>query len=215
MGTVCDYFGDFRPRGIIHAGAQFANEMEIYLGHNPDLIVWIEADPDKTQHISQAIQSRSHLNTHQIAIQTVIMDVDGPVVFNRYSNSGASSSIFRIEDNYNAEVLKQHGFTLDITARLELEGTRLDTALARAGIEPDQFDVMVLDLQGAELLALNSCGRYLDNVRFLEIEVSTRPVYEGGAEYEDIRAFVSELGFELVSTADPYFHGHCDAVYYR
>ncbi len=47
-----------------------------------------------------------------------------------------------------------------------LTSSRLETALDGLGLAPEDVDVMVLDVQGAELLCLKGAGRYLDHVTF-------------------------------------------------
>jgi FkbM family methyltransferase len=185
-----------RPRGIVHAGAHLAEEMDEYLAMQPGLIVWIEADPDLAARARARIGARANGATRQIVIQALITDRDGdPTPFYRFSNEGASSSVFR-----QTELLRETwpglGETGDV---LVLPSSRLDTALAAHGVTPDQIDVMVLDVQGAELLALRGAGAFLDAARFIEAEVSRAEFYAGGARARDLLMFLAENGFERMT----------------
>lgn len=54
-----------------------------------------------------------------------------------------------------------------------------------------------MDLQGAEVMALNGFGSKLSQVDLIHIEVSFRPMYVGQALFGDVHAFLSR-DFELV-----------------
>ncbi|MEM9771946.1 MAG: FkbM family methyltransferase, partial [Cyanobacteria bacterium P01_D01_bin.73] len=88
---------------------------------------------------------------------------------------------------------------------------RLDTTLGKVGLQPSQLDVLVIDVQGAEILCLEGAGAYLGSVKFLELEVSQEEIYEGGALFRDVDKWVRSQGFVRVSIVP--WHGNC--VYRR
>ena len=59
-----------------------------------------------------------------------------------------------------------------------------------------------MDLQGAELLALQSAGALLDKVRYIYTEVSHRPIYKGQCLFDDVDAFLTARGFRLCTKID-------------
>lgn len=88
-----------RPRGIIHAGAHYGEQMELYLALQPERIVWIEADPDCVATLSRIVTTCAHVPTRQTVITALIAERDGETrPFFRFSNAGESSSLFRATD---------------------------------------------------------------------------------------------------------------------
>jgi len=101
-------------------------------------------------------------------------------------NPGASS-LFLATGDYPAEQYVQN--------ETEVECTRLDDLCRELDIPV--IDFIWMDLQGAELLALQSAGRLLDSVRYIYTEVSHRPIYKGQCLFDDVDAFLSARGFRL------------------
>jgi FkbM family methyltransferase len=101
-------------------------------------------------------------------------------------NPGASS-LFIANGEYPAETY--------IQTKTEIECIRLDDLCRELDI--DAIDLIWMDLQGAELLALQSAGRLLDKLRYIYTEVSHRPIYEGQCLFDDIDVFLTARGFRL------------------
>ena len=99
-------------------------------------------------------------------------------------NPGASS-LFLATGDYSAERYVQD--------TIELDCIRLDALCGELGI--DVIDLIWLDLQGAELLALQSAGGLLEKTRYIYTEVSHRPLYQGQCLFDDIDAFLKSNGF--------------------
>jgi hypothetical protein len=72
-------------------------------------------------------------------------------------------------------------------------------------------DVLIVDIQGAELLALRGAGEFLSHVRYLEVELSKESIYEGAPLAGEVEAFLKAAGF--VRETEMPWHG--DAVYRR
>lgn len=106
-------------------------------------------------------------------------------------NPGASS-LFIANGEYPIEQYVQN--------ETEVECIRLDDLSRQLGI--DVIDVIWMDLQGAELLALQSAGNLLDKVRYIYTEVSHRPLYRGQCLFEDVDAFLAARGFRRCTAVD-------------
>lgn len=107
-------------------------------------------------------------------------------------NPGASS-LFVANGDYPIETYVQD--------TIEVDCVRLDELCATLGI--DAIDLIWMDLQGAELLALESAGTLLDKVRYLYTEVSHRPIYHGQCLFSDVEAFLTARGFRRCTEIDP------------
>src|SRR5262249_12258358 len=83
-------------------------------------------------------------------------------------------------------------FTHDITLR----SVRLPTALA--GIDLGQYDAMVLDTQGSELLILQSAATILGGFNFMQVEAANFEPYRGCATVDEVNTFLRSHGFRLL-----------------
>lgn len=107
-------------------------------------------------------------------------------------NPGASS-LFVATGDYPIETYVQN--------TIEVDCVRLDDLCAMLGI--GTIDLIWMDLQGAELLALESAGQLLDRVRYIYTEVSHRPIYRGQCLFPDVEAFLTARGFHRCTQIDP------------
>lgn len=76
-----------------------------------------------------------------------------------------------------------------------------------------RIDLMWLDLQGAELKVLEKGATALRETEVIHIEVSRRPLYEGGTTFRELTAFLKEHGFNLKKARIPVRSGN--AIYIR
>lgn len=72
---------------------------------------------------------------------------------------------------------------------------RLDTFCEKNNI--DKIDIIWMDLQGAELKALKSLGKLLDNVQIIHTELEINPMYEGQSLFKDVYRFLIDRGFVM------------------
>jgi FkbM family methyltransferase len=106
-------------------------------------------------------------------------------------NPGASS-LFVATGDYPVEKYVQN--------RVEVDCIRLDDLCGQLQI--DAIDLIWMDLQGAELLALQSAGALLDKIRYIYTEVSHRPIYKGQCLFDDVEAFLTARGFRRCTKID-------------
>jgi FkbM family methyltransferase len=84
-------------------------------------------------------------------------------------------------------------------AFVKVDVVTLDEVLARAGVQA--VDVIKLDLQGYDLVALRGGTETLERTSVVVVEVWFAPIYESAADYLQLCAWMSERGFELYSLA--------------
>jgi FkbM family methyltransferase len=206
---IADYLhrAGYSPRGIVHVGAHWGQEMDAYCSLNPQRLVWIEAESIHAQRLRERVAAHSHAGI-QTVIQALIADVDGrKMAFHRFSNDGESSSVFRGTDVLSGRWpnVRETGETITLTT------SRLDTALQQAGVTESEIDVLVLDVQGAEIMALEGAGKFLNSVSYVEAEVSQEAIYEGGPLVDAVVEKMAEAGFRPM-TEIPW---HGDVVFAR
>lgn len=181
-----DYFG--LPRsGIIHVGANHALESRFYDAYGKVPVAFFEPIPD--------VYEKAVANTAKYPSQRVFhaccTDSDGDeITFNISSNRGMSSSIFP---------LGRHGDIVPgvrYVENLVMRTSRVDTIL-KEHYRLDDFNLAVIDTQGADLLVVRGLGRFIDYLDAIYIEVSDTPLYEGGASFHEIYRYLDALGFNL------------------
>lgn len=192
------------PTAILHIGAHLAEEAEEYFRLGDPRVVWVEANPRVIPRIESAI--RRYRN--QEVICALITDRDGERrTFNVTNYDGMSSSVFEFDKHviYSPDTV--------FTERIQLETLTVDSLCERMSFQPD---LLCMDIQGAELLALRGAEYTLPSVKWIYAEVSTDTVYAGGAQMKDIDQFLSAYGF-LRRVTDLSMHGgtHGDALYVR
>ena len=200
---------NFVVQGIVHAGAHFAQEAARYERLSPGTVTWIEADPVIFQILSHAVERRRHeLRAEHLVLHAALWDRDNVMLeFHRFSNDGASSSLF------SSLPRKQEAWPeiMETGEVVSVRSSTLDTALERGRTPGASANVLVLDLQGAELHCLKGAERTLSAAQFIECEVSMEPIYDGGATFDEVDAFLTQNGFTR-RTEVPW---HGDVIYER
>lgn len=199
------------PTGVVHVGAHHGQEIDEYIDYEPDIIVWIEADPLAYEQLHKFLSFRHNEKIPQWCINALISDVDGMEQdFYIAKNQGQSSSMFPSSDLF----MRRYPHGAPTGEVLKLQTKTLQTALSGLDIEPSQIDYLVLDTQGAEMKCLNGVGPYIENIRYMTLEVSTAEYYEGGAQMHQLDDFLGPHGFLRVSS-DPEAFNHGNAFYVR
>lgn len=115
------------------------------------------------------------------------MDKEKTITTWEDGNQGASS-LYRANGQY--DFIEKY-----VQYEIEVPCTRLDTFCERNGI--DKIDIIWMDLQGAELKALQSLGSLLDTVQIIHTELEMNPMYEGQCLFSDVNEYLTNNGFDL------------------
>jgi len=115
------------------------------------------------------------------------MDKDKTITTWEDGNQGASS-LYRANGAY--DFIEKY-----VQYEIEVPCTRLDTFCQQNNIE--QVDVIWMDLQGAELKALQSLGDLLETVQIIHTELEVNPMYDGQCLFQDVHDFLVENEFDF------------------
>jgi FkbM family methyltransferase len=196
-------------KGVIHVGASTGQERDIYAAHGLP-VIWIEALPGAYEQLAENIACYEN----QQAFNYLITDKDGEEYnFNVSSNRGESSSIFELENH------KQVWPEIEYTHSIRRTSATLKTVIERHAIDLAQYDTLILDVQGAELLALTGLGDLVNKFRFIRCEADDGQFYAGACQLRDLDGFFSARNFERVKTwqysdsARPYVSHLYEALY--
>ena len=200
-----DFLNDVK--GVLHIGANKGQASGTYNQYNLN-VVWAEAIP----HIYEVLKSRIAPFKKQIAFNACVTDKDDQeVTFHIINRSGLSSSIFELKDH------KKMWPGVNESGTIKLKTTTVKTLVEKNNIDLSNYDAMVLDTQGSELLVLK--GSPLDNIRYIMLEVANFEAYKGCCVLKDIEAFMkennfAEIGRTLQKTTDG-VGSYWDIVYKR
>lgn len=177
-------------KGVIHVGANTGQARDIYAAHNLP-VVWIEADHRAFEQLGANIIRYPN----QRALHCLISDEDGKEhTFHVASNGAQSSSVFEFGEHTKIWPDIKYDYSYPTI------GTSLKTALQRFSVNAADYDTLILDVQGAELLVLKGAGDLLDSFKFIRAEACDFELYKGGCQLKDIHEFLTARGFEHVQT---------------
>ena len=175
-------FFKLNVKGILHVGAHKCEEQDVYLKYTSnENIYWVEA-------IDYLVEENLKSNPELNLINECIGDVDDKEVTFKISNNTLSSSMLELGEHKNLHP------NVSFIKVLDKKTKTLKTILEENKIE-NKFNLLVLDLQGAELLALKGLGDLLDNFDFIYTEVNEKEIYLDCVLLKDLDIYLSNLGF--------------------
>jgi FkbM family methyltransferase len=148
---------------VLHIGGHFAEEAEIYSQQNISKVVFIEGDPE----IFARMMKRLTNFPGQDGICALLSDSEGPVDFYFASNEGASSSILK------------PGRHLTHKPKITFEEVRQLQSCTLDSLDLGKFDLIVIDVQGAETRVIAGGLETISKAKALWVEVNVGSMYEG------------------------------------
>jgi FkbM family methyltransferase len=186
--------------GVFHLGSHTCEELPFYnyIGVANTKIVWVDALAAKVaESRSRGIPNVFH---------AVITDKDDEDVAFHVSNNVQSSSVLEFGTHAQEH---PHVFYVDT---IQQKSITVDSFFERNGIDASHMHFWNLDIQGAELLALQGATRSLKYAKVIYLEVNEKELYRGCGLMGDMDAFLSLYGFKRVWTHMTE-HGWGDAIY--
>ena len=179
-------------KGLIHVGANKGQEGDDYASYELN-VLWVEPIPWVFNELKDVISSYPN----QRALEYLVLDRDGETkTLHVANNDGQSSSVLELA--LHQDVWPSVHFTKDI----ELRSHKLDTIIDREHIHLSDYDGLVLDTQGSELLVLKGAQRVLQTVRMVKAEVADFEAYAGCPRPEQLADFLKDYGLrEWMRTA--------------
>jgi FkbM family methyltransferase len=155
---------------------------------NPDGIILCKSTLQKYNYPISLVEKAVHEENKIVSFR--------PFNREKYDNIGASS-LFEIDFTKNRSIHDPDYGKKGVQTIIETEAIRLDTYIESIGIIPD---LICMDIQEAELLALKGLGNYLKKVKYIALEASNVNTYTGGCSFSDVHAMLTTNNFSLVNT---------------
>jgi FkbM family methyltransferase len=179
-----------KAKGVLHLGAHKGQEADIYQWFGKK-VIWIEAIPK----IFDQLKDNLCFYKNQEAYCLLLGDTDNlKKSFFISNNDSASSSLFKFSKN----TLEGKYFSdtkLKIQDEITLEMYKLDSFVKKNNINISEYNHWIIDLQGAELLALKGAENSLKFCDSILIEVSKVDIYENGVLWPELKDWLMIRNF--------------------
>lgn len=191
---------DVKPSGVLHVGAHLGEEAEDYEKFLWLPVIWVEAQPS----LVKQLQSKLQFPNHKV-INAAVWNLDNVSLKLHVASNSMSSSLLDFGSHSDSYP--------DITYVDEIEvlTKRLDSLIAPS----DMPNFLNIDIQGAELAAIQSLGKLIDNLDYIFVEVNRREVYKECTKVNELDLHLASEGFKRVTTRWFLKQGWGDALYVR
>lgn len=174
---------------MVHVGANTGQERDRYNRFGLQ-VIWVEPIPKVFAELQRNINSFSN----QRAFQALVTDVNRKEYqFHIANNNGASSSIMNFKQH------KDIWPDVTFTTTISLKSITLTSLFQKERIDHSEYQALIIDTQGAELLVLEGSVPILENFKYIKTEVPNFESYEGCCQLVDISAFMEKHGYQEFS----------------
>ena len=155
-----------------------------------------EANPESYK---VCLENTKNINNITV-INKCVNDYDGECIFYPINPEKTVTTWF--DGNRGASSLFKSNGAVDhiekyVQDEITVQCLRLDTFCKENKIS--NIDAIWMDLQGAELLAINSLGEMLNTVKVIQTELEINPMYENQCLYSDVNVVLIDKGFERIN----------------
>ncbi len=193
--TVAALWGGSTVKVIFEFGSRYGEDSIEFAKKYPQATVYaFECNTNTLAECRKNISAYKNI----ILTEKAISDVNGTVSFYKIDkektettwadgNQGASS-LLKASGKYPVENYVQEEIKVDsITLSSFINANHIDTV-----------DILWMDIQGAELLALKGLGDDIAKVKLMHLEVEFFEIYTNQPLFDEISAFLNDAGFELL-----------------
>jgi len=203
LAALCHRHG-IAPHGIVHVGAHEGGEFATYRSMGVRDMLFIEANPAVFARLAANLAAAPGV----VLANCAIVAQSGPVTLH-VTSSDQSSSILPLgrHRDYYPSIVETEAITV--------EGKTLDALLAELRLAPERFNVLNIDIQGAEIEALRGATNLLPHIAAINLEVNFEELYEGCAQIDELDDLLAAHGFRRVATTCPHHMSWGDGFYVR
>ena len=186
---------------VLHIGADRGGELPQYQKIGVDKVIWVEANPEVYGELLENLKIMNITDVESISFNQLVSDQDDVETdFNLYygwdaghlvGNKGMSSILKAKNSWWGSECYR---------GTIKLNSITLDTFLERNNLGYD-FDLLNMDTQGAELLISKGATKVLENVKFINSEVTLyNAPYHSNPLFNELEEYFKKFGFKHIET---------------
>jgi FkbM family methyltransferase len=172
--------------GVIHIGANEGQEREHYKKYNVNKVLWIEADPNVFKKLKKNI---SKYKNH-IAINYLILDKSQKTQFNISNAQGNASSVLNLLKH------KEMYPEIKFIKKISIQGYTFALVIKREGINIKNYQALILDTQGSELMILQGANKLLNNFKYIKLECADFEIYKNSPSIKEISKYLKKFNFK-------------------
>jgi FkbM family methyltransferase len=189
-------------KGILHVGAHLCEEEEDYLklGLSQKNILWAEAN------YNLCLENK-RVNKERNIFCGVFADRSGEEREFIITDNSQSNSLLRLEEHQI-----EHPWVHEVD-RQKVITACIDECFLNE-VKNRGINMIVLDIQGSELLALKGAEKTLEHIDIIHCEVNVKKLYKDCALIEDIDDFLFSKGYKRIAT-EINEHGWGEALYLK
>lgn len=183
-------------RGIIHVGANDGAEIDWYIDRGLSPVLCLEPNPAALRRGEERWHDEESVSFVGLALgaEDYWLDLYVPA-------DGDDEKTSR----YLAVPTPGHDWTsVPAADTIRAMQVRFDGLMQSMPINLSQFGTLVVDVQGMELEVLEGFGVYLQAFRYLCVELSESPMYDGEAPAAEVIKFLAERGFRQETPVEPH-----------
>ena len=180
---------DIPRKGVVHVGAHQGEEVPVFRRFGFRDVLLIEANP---QHAS-TLQARFASDPGVAVVASAIGDRTGTadLLLHRSRRGGTeSASLFPMQ------ALQEIVPTITTASAIQVPITTLDDILGLRAEGMDRYNLLVVDVQGAESLVFRGARAFVDGCDAIVTEVNLVPLYAGGKLEAELLEELRAMGFE-------------------
>jgi FkbM family methyltransferase len=196
-------------RTIVEVGARDCRETLGFHALFPQAAIFaFECNPATLPQCRGAVRGLANVTL----VEQAVSDKSGPASFfaidQQQTKTGiaggnpGASSLLRASGNYELETYVQREVAVTATTLAEFMAERKLTGI----------DLLWMDIQGAELMALKGLGSRLEDVSMIHLETEFIEIYRGQPLFPELRDFLQSRGFSFMGFT-VYSRHSADAVF--
>lgn len=218
MSFTEEYLVSRGIKRVLHIGADRGGELPQYNRMAVDEVVWVEANPDVYKELLLNLKAMNIKEVKSIPFNQLLsyeddVETDFNIIYGHdaghmVGNKGMSSLLKPRHSWWGSECYR---------GTIKLNSLTVDTFLERNNLGND-FDMVNIDTQGAELMILSGAMDFLSNpqLKYLNVEVTfSNPQYEQNPLFDQINALLIDYRFKHVHTELSGERTWGDALYVR
>lgn len=180
---------NFNVKGVLHVGAHFGQEMDIYERNNIKDVIFFEALPHTFEILKEKVGGKAFLVNKALGNDNKKIEM-----FVEQANNGQSSSILKPDLH-----MKQYPW-IKFTKMVTVDMIKMDDFMLELNSEGcmgrvPEYNLLNMDVQGYELEVLKGSVKTLENIDYIYSEVNRAEVYKNCAKVEQLDDFLLPYGF--------------------
>ena len=173
---------------VLHVGAHKGEEVPVYIEYGFEKIQLIEANPELSYYLIKKFESFKNITVDNYAISNRRGKIEF-IIHRTKKGSVESSSILKLKK------LGEFVPTFDSNNTITVDSETLDNFYKKNFITKQKVNLLVLDIQGAEFMVLQSAKKMLETTEAIICEVNLIETYENCHLEDEISDFLESQGF--------------------